>query len=80
MKTMKIIEVHWVDSRAPFKVWNHKNNDEEYQCSQITSVGFLARRTAKVLTLISSFDPVTDNYGGMLNIPTCAITKIRVIR
>jgi len=79
-KPLKIVEVHWVDSMSPFKVWNHKDDESAYRCAHPFTIGMLVRQTAKVVTLAQSFDPIVDNYGAIINIPVCAITKIRTIR
>jgi len=79
-KPLKIIEVHWLDSLAPYKIWNHKDSVSEFTCGHPHSIGYFVRKTSKVLTLAQSFDPTVDNYGAIVNIPICSITKMRTIR
>lgn len=73
---MKRVEVTWVDSCSPERYWNW---DVDGKADMITTVGYVARRDKKTISLVASIGR-GGSKGGWMTIPRVAIKKIRKLK
>ena len=75
------VEVEWVDSQSRVRTWVNvddvvdESHDEVFDGIRCVSVGFVLRRTRKVLQLASGLS-ASAQAAHVMTIPRCAITKI----
>lgn len=78
MKTMRRVEVEWIDSNFS-RGWGSLDTiRKEMDVATCRSVGYVLEKTPKVLKLIMSHSGTSASDG--LSIPRVAIRKIRSLR
>lgn len=79
---MKIVRVKWNDS-VSMNRWQPANTVDAFAKSgsdSISSVGYLYKKTKKVVILIQSVHGSERNYAETLKIPRECITSIKVLK
>jgi hypothetical protein len=77
MKPMVV--VRWLDAQDHAEKWVDEKDAEEFggvDC-EVTSVGFLVRKTDKYVTLAGDWDAIDSDYGRVTKIPTKMIVEIK---
>lgn len=78
----KLVYIEWIDSCATVPTWMSKEDalewGKESESYKIVQVGFILKKTKKVLLLVSRISP--DQVGGVFRIPMQCITKITSLK
>ena len=74
---LEMVHVDWVDSMSN-NGWATPDN----KVAQCSTVGFLVHKDKECLTVALNhcYDPNSVRWGHAINIPACAVTKLRKIR
>ena len=74
----KVVEVHWNDA-CSMSGWRDISQYRTHKPSSVVSVGYLLKKTKKVVTLVMT-QGEEDDCNGAMAIPVPWITKYRVLR
>ena len=75
----KLYRIKWVDS-SRFTTWmNLSDLPDKHTCNCVT-VGYVVKRTKKAIYVSGSIDLSNGNFCMVMEIPRCAITKMRGIK
>jgi hypothetical protein len=76
------VYIEWIDSVATVPTWMSKEDALEWgrnrENDKIRQVGFVLKRTKKILLLVSRISP--EQVGGVFKIPTQCIIKLVILK
>jgi hypothetical protein len=76
---MKPVIVTWMDAQDHPHKWADAADVDEWadKSCEITSIGFLIKKTDKYLTLAGDFDPTDADYGRVTKIPAGWVISVK---
>lgn len=77
----QLVVVKWMDAQDHPNKWVDAKDAEQFTDVEVnvTSTGFLVRKTEKYITIAGDYDPVDDDYGRVTKIPIGMVKEINVI-
>jgi len=76
---VKIVEVSWLDTLSDTG-WFGKSRRLDPKDMLQHSIGYLIENTTKQVVICQSRSEILDNYAERLQIPKCAVKKVKIIR
>lgn len=76
------VVIRWMDSQDHPTTWVDESDAEKFgeESCEVTSVGFLVRKTDKYYTLAGDWDPVDTNYGRVTKIPVSMAIEVTELK
>lgn len=76
-----VVEVVWIDAQDHPDTWVDAGDAGDFNDSacEITSIGYLIKRTDKYVTIGGDYDLTDDNYGTVRKIPVGVIKSLDIL-
>lgn len=78
---MDLVLVTWMDAQDHPDKWVDLEDAETFTDVEVnvSSIGFLVRKTDKYITLAGDYDPVDKDYGRVTKIPIGMVKEIKIL-